>query len=75
MLTKGCFRVKKSILKIKFSNLSSSDMFTGLNKFSTRTMAAVGNLADQGITKRKEDYKWRKDMDEYVYIYEKSILT
>ena len=33
-------------------------------KFSTRTVATISNLNDAGLNKRKEDYKWRKDLEE-----------
>ncbi len=36
------------------------------SRFSSRTVATISSLADRGgIGKRKEDYKWRKDMEEY----------
>jgi len=35
------------------------------NKFSSRTVAAITNLSEKSLSKRKEDYKWRKNMEEY----------
>ena len=47
-------------------------MYTEMSKFSTKTVAAISDLHDKGLHKRKEDYKWRKDMEEwdiFKYIY------
>ena len=40
-------------------------MFTEMSRFSTRTVAAVSDLRDRSLYKSKDQYKWRKDMDEY----------
>ncbi len=42
---------------------STSDMFLARNQFSSRTVATVSSLKDPNA-KRREDYKWRKEMEE-----------
>ncbi len=34
------------------------------SSFSARTVATVSSMADRSSNKKKEDYKWRKDMEE-----------
>lgn len=50
--------------KSKTAFFPFSDMFMD-SKFSSRTVAAITNLNGKGLGgKRKEEYKWRKDMEE-----------
>eukprot|EP00094_Tigriopus_californicus_P002806 TCALIF_02706-PA protein Name:"Protein of unknown function" AED:0.34 eAED:0.34 QI:0/1/0.33/1/1/0.66/3/0/382 len=42
-----------------------SDLFGDTQKFSSRTVAAVGNLLDRNAKKDKKDYAWRKDIEDY----------
>lgn len=41
-----------------------SDLFGDTQKFSSRTVAAVGNLLDRDTKKEKKDYAWRKNIEE-----------
>eukprot|EP00095_Tigriopus_kingsejongensis_P009639 maker-scaffold94_size379870-snap-gene-2.33 protein:Tk09639 transcript:maker-scaffold94_size379870-snap-gene-2.33-mRNA-1 annotation:"low quality protein: zonadhesin" len=41
------------------------EMYNDMHKFSSRTVAAVGSLLDQGGKKDKKDYAWRKNMEDY----------
>lgn len=44
--------------------LDSSDMYMSRSKFSNKTVSTVNSLNDGSRLKRKEDYNWRKELEE-----------
>lgn len=42
-----------------------SDMYTDTKHFSSTTMSAIGNISEHAKYKKKSDYTWRKDMEDF----------
>merc|ERR1712038_1821872 len=44
-----------------------SDMYTDTKHFSTTTMSAINNISEHAKYKKKSDYTWRKDMEDFEH--------
>ncbi len=51
------------MIMIEILDFFFSDMFMS-SQFSPRTIDTLNKMVETGPSRRKEDYKWRKDMQE-----------